>query len=188
MDFYDQLFDAVEMLPQLFVGHTFESCTFKKLNLSKQPLNSATFINCTFADCNLSTIDTRNTTFNDVDFRQCIVSHLDFGKCNPFGFHVDFQGCQLDYSIFLNRNLKKTLFSDCSLREAHFLNSDLAGSVFKNCNLELAKFAECNLTQVDFSTSYNLQLDPDDNVLKKARFSLYNLPGLLTKYELVIIE
>jgi len=33
---------------------------------------------------------------------------------------------------------------------------------------------------------YYLQLNPEDNTIRKARFSLYNLPGLLTKYDLVV--
>jgi len=74
------------------------------------------------------------------------------------------------------------------MKEAHFLKCDLTGAVFKSCNLELAKFGENTLNQVDFSTSYNLRIDPDTNKLKKARFSLYNLPGLLTKYDLIIKE
>lgn len=188
MDFYDQLFDTPEALPQPLSSQTFERCTFRKLNLSKQSLNSATFVNCTFIGCNLSAAEIKNTTFNDVHFQECSVSHLDFGKCNPFGFHVDFQNCQLDYSIFLNRNLKKTTFSDCTLREAHFLTCDLTGSIFKSCNLELAKFAGCTLSQVNFATSFNLRLDPDDNTLKKTKFSLYNLPGLLAKYDIIITE
>ena len=187
MDFYDQHFDTVEALPDQLHNQEFEQCTFKKLDFSKRLLSGTNFINCRFEGCNLTAAELKNTTLHDVVFLNGKLTHLDFGQCNAFGFRVTFRECQLDYTVFLNRNLKKTTFVDCLLREAHFLRCDLTGSTFTNCDLELAKFAECNLSQVNFSTSYNIRIDPDDNILKKARFSLYNLPGLLTKYAIVVV-
>jgi hypothetical protein len=42
------------------------------------------------------------------------------------------------------------------------------------------------LNGVDFTTATNFSIDPEINRLKKARFSLYGLPGLVEKYEVVI--
>ena len=186
MEFYNQVFDQLSDTPSNLVSQDFEQCTFRQLDLSKRSLSGSSFVNCQFDTCILTNADIRNTKLYDVTFLRSRLIQLDFGHCNPFGFHVDFTGCQLDHTIFLNRNLKKTRFIECSMKEAHFLKCDLTKAEFDQCNLELARFGECNLTQVNFSSSFNLKMDLDDNVVKKARFSLHNLPGLLSKYDLVI--
>ena len=186
MDYYNQVFDQPDSLPDQWINQAFEQCVFRKLDVARMIFAGASFVNCRFEDCILTRVDLKNTKLYDVNFLTCQLAHVDFGLCNAFGFHVNFQTCQLDYTVFLNRKLKKANFTDCSIKEAHFLNCDLSGSVFKGCNLELTRFEANNLTQVDFSSSYNVVLDPDDNKVKKARFSIHELPGLLTKYDLVI--
>ncbi|GAB4016814.1 pentapeptide repeat-containing protein [Spirosoma koreense] len=186
MEYYDQVFDQPVTLPGQWAGQTFEQCVFKKLDLSRTALTGSNFIDCRFEACNLTRAELSDTKLYDVRFIGCQLAQVDFGPCNPFGFHVDFEECQLDNAVFLDRKLKKAHFIDCSLKEVHFLKCDLTGTTFKNCNLELARFEANNLTQVDFSSSFNLELNPEENKVKKARFSLHNLPGLLTKYDLVI--
>ena len=38
----------------------------------------------------------------------------------------------------------------------------------------------------DFTTAHNYSIDPEINKIKKAKFSLSQLPGLLDKYDIVI--
>lgn len=188
MEHYDQTFDRPDSVPARWADQEFEQCLFRKLDLSGAVITGASFVNCQFEDCILTRAELKNTKLYDVRFLRCKLPYVDFGLCNPFGFHVDFQECQLDYVVFLNRKLKKSHFTECSIREAHFLKCELTGTAFRHCNLELTRFDDNDLSQVDFSTSYNLQINPDTNKLKKARFSLHNLPGLLTKYDLVITK
>lgn len=186
MEFYNQTFDQTTDLPDEWSLHEFEKCTFNKLDLSGVSFVKSNFINCWFTDCNLAKANVGFTKFDEVAFTKCNLAQIDFGHCNAFGFSVSFQSCNLDFTVFLNRNLKKTHFDACSLKEAHFLKCDMVGAVFNECDLELAKFGENNLSQADFTSSYNLRLNPEDNKLKKAKFSLHHLPGLLSKYDLVI--
>ena len=188
MEFYDQVFDHIDQAPQQWAQQDFEQCTFKKLNLAKVAFTKSNFTNCFFEDCDLTQTDLKNTKLDDITFVNCRLTHVDFSPCNAFGLRMNFRQCQLDYTVFLNRNLKKTGFVACSMKEAHFLKCDLTGAVFKLCNLELAKFVENNLTGADFSSSYNLRMDLDDNTAKKTKFSLHNLPGLLAKYNITVIE
>ena len=109
------------------------------------------------------------TKLTDVHFLKCNLVNVDFEHCNPFGFFISFQECQLDQAYFFGRNLKKTHFLDCSLKEARFIDCDLTGAVFKHTNLELAVFINNTLNQADFSTAYNITLDPEQNKLKKAK-------------------
>lgn len=186
MEFHKQTFDQTTEPPDEWSLHEFEKCTFRKIDLSGASFVKSNFINCHFDECNLSKVNVGFTKFDEVAFVKCRLAHVDFGHCNAFGFSVSFQACNLDFTVFLNRNLKKIRFDTCSMKEAHFLRCDMTGAVFVECDLELAKFGENNLSQADFTSSYNIRLNPDDNKLKKAKFSLRHLPGLLSKYDLDI--
>lgn len=186
MEFFDQHFDQTTGIPDPFSYQDFEQCTFKNLHLAKTVLAHANFVNCRFENCHLDLVVLKGTKLNDVAFVKCQLVGVNFEHCSPFAFAVGFQECNLDQSYFFNRNLKKTKLIGCSLKGASFINCDLAGAVFKDCNLESGIFVNNTLTQVDFSTSYNLTIDPEQNKLKKTKFSLHSLPGLLTKYDLVI--
>lgn len=186
MEYYNQVFDPASESLDSWTLQTFEQCTFKNLDLAGALFIGSNFINCHFENCDLTKVLTKNARFDDVSFTNCKLNSVDFSPCNPFGFHTDFQNCQLNNTVFLNRKLKKARFIECSLKSAQFLKCDLAGTQFKECNFDSARFEDNTLTQVDFSSSYNLELDPAANRVKKARFSLHNLPGLLTKYDLVI--
>jgi uncharacterized protein YjbI with pentapeptide repeats len=80
----------------------------------------------------------------------------------------------------------KTNFKSCSLKEVSFANSVLTASLFDNCNMENAVFSETNLEKVDFSTAYNYKIDPEYNIMKKAKFSTAGIMGLLDKYDIVV--
>ena len=77
-------------------------------------------------------------------------------------------------------------FRDLILQDADFTESDLSSSVFENCDLAGALFENSILEKADFRTSINYTIDPEKNIMKKARFSLSGLPGLLAKYNIDI--
>ena len=72
------------------------------------------------------------------------------------------------------------------MHEVDFSLSDLNAAKFEDCDLFQATFFETNLTKADLSSSHNYSIDPENNQIQKARFSLDGLPGLLEKYQLVI--
>ena len=82
--------------------------------------------------------------------------------------------------------IRKTLFKNCQLHEVEFGESDLSGSMFDNCDLQNAIFENSILNKADLRTSFNYSINPEVNRLKKAKFSLSGLPGLLDQYELEV--
>ena len=80
----------------------------------------------------------------------------------------------------------KTKFDKCSLKETDFTEVNLSASVFSDCDLTGAIFSNTILEKVDFRTANNYSIDPEFNKLKKAKFSAFNLDGLLYKYQLDI--
>jgi uncharacterized protein YjbI with pentapeptide repeats len=58
--------------------------------------------------------------------------------------------------------------------------------MFDNCDLTGAVFDHTNIEKADFRTSYNYTIDPEINRIKKAKFSILGVSGLLDKYDIDI--
>ena len=107
---------------------------------------------------------------------------LHFDHCHPFLLSIDFDHCILNLSSFYQLNLRRTRFRDCSLQEVDFTESDLSGTALVNCDLSGSMFEGTNLEKTDLRSAFNYTLDPEINRVKKARFSLQGITGLLGKY------
>ena len=78
------------------------------------------------------------------------------------------------------------LFTNCSMQEVDFEDCDLTNSSFNNCNLAAAIFVNTVLEKADFRSAYNYSIDPERNRIKKAKFSMNGIAGLLNKYDIEI--
>jgi len=166
---------------------TFENCRFTYCDFSYANFAEKLFIDCQFEDCNLSLAGVNNTGLQNITFKRCKLSGVNFAKSRDFSFEMHFDNCILDNAVFYKKKNKKALFKDCSLVETDFTEADLTDTKFDNCNLNRAFFDRTVLKNADLSTSYNFIIDPDNNDIKKAKFSVHGLAGLLAKYDIRII-
>ena len=72
------------------------------------------------------------------------------------------------------------------MQEVDFTGCDLTASVFTNCDLLRATFDNTILEKADLRTAFNYAIDPERNKIKKAKFSVSGLHGLLAKYDITI--
>lgn len=168
------------------VGDEFSCCTFSNCNFSSGSLSNKEFIDCVFDNCNLSNIRLKNTDLKNVRFINCKLIGIDFGSCSKFLFSVNFSKCQLNYSSFVNMDIKRTIFSECIIKEANFAESNLTEVAFLNCDLLRTIFEMTDLTRSNFSTAYNYSIDPTVNIVRKAKFSYPSVLGLLDKFNVEI--
>jgi uncharacterized protein YjbI with pentapeptide repeats len=124
------------------------------------------------------------TAFRDASFKRCKLLGLPFEHCHAFLFSVRFEACLMDFSSFPKMTLKHTPFIGCRLKEVDFTESDLTGATFAESDLSGAIFERTILEKADFRTASHYSIDPDANRIRKARFSLEGLPGLLEKYHI----
>jgi uncharacterized protein YjbI with pentapeptide repeats len=164
----------------------YENCTFNGCNFNDTDLSEFKFIDCAFNGCNFSLAKLNKTAFQDVKFKDCKMLALRFDTCNEFGLSFSFDSCQLNHSSFYKTKIKKTVFKNSQLQETDFAEADLTSVLFDNCNLSQAIFDHTTLEKADFRTSYNYSIDPEINRIKKARFSISGLSGLLEKYDIEI--
>ena len=86
---------------------------------------------------------------------------------------------------FIGMKLKSCNFIDCNLEEADFTECNLAEANFDRAVLNRTVFFLTNLEQADFSTAIGNEIDPRHNSLRKARFSLAEVIGLLRPFSIV---
>lgn len=168
------------------LADTFENCKFINCNLEGAHLFKLSFINCSFEGCNLALAQFSDTGLQDILFKECKLSGADFSRSLGFLFGASFQDCILDNAIFHKKKNKGASFSNCSMIETDLTEADLTDARFINCNLHRASFNYTQLKNADLRTSYNYTINPDENNIKKARFSVHGLPGLLSKYDIRI--
>lgn len=164
----------------------YENCTFTGCNFSETDLTEVKFIECTFEGCDLSMAKLKGTAFQEVVFKNCKLLGLRFDECKDFLLSFSFEGCILSYASFYKLKIKNTQFADCNLEQVEFVEADLTNAVFGNCNLSLAVFERTVLDAADLRTAYNFSIDPENNRVKKAKFSMQNIVGLLDKYGIVV--
>lgn len=185
--FYEnEKFATVNYSGQKVTQTEFDSCVFQDCDFTNADFSDNDFIDCRFENCNFAVAKMKGSGLKDVHFIGCKLIGLDFELCSGFLFAVSFKSCVLDYSSFFGKKLKNTRFIDCSLKEVDFSTSDLSGALFGNCDLSMAVFKQCNLEKADFRTAYNYAFDPEQNRMKKARFTVSGLAGLLGKYNIEI--
>jgi fluoroquinolone resistance protein len=183
---YDKTFTKIDFTAASFDKAEYEGCVFNGCNFSNVNLSGVEFLECEFTACDLSMVKLGKTGLKDVKFIDCKMLGLRFDQCNDFGLVTGFSNCVLNYSSFYKLKLKKTIFSNSQLQQVDFTDCDLSLGVFERCDLKDAKFENTLLAQTDFRTAYNYSIDPATNRIRKARFSLSGLAGLLDKYDIEI--
>lgn len=182
----DKVFEKVDYSKTGLSGEEFEDCTFKSCDFSDSDLSRSRFIDCKMIDCNMSMAKVNHTGMSNVTFWNCKIVGVDFSKCLPLLFAVNFEKCCLDYSIFTKNRLKKTKFKECIIRDADFTEADLTGASFDDCDLLNTIFSRTNLSQADFRTSRNYTINLEKNTARKAKFSLSGIDGLLRQYDIIV--
>tara|TARA_B110000211_G_C14083111_1_gene555490 strand:- start:1465 stop:2031 length:567 start_codon:yes stop_codon:yes gene_type:complete len=185
--FYEKEINGIDYSIKQFEKGEYEFCVFSNCNFNKADLTESKFIDCSFSDCNFSEVNIAGTAFQDARFIDCKLMGIGFENCNDFGFEVEFTDCILNYASFHKMRLIKTEFKNSKLIDVDFSESNLSGAVFSNCDLGNALFDKTNLMNSNFTTAFNYTIDPENNKIKNAKFSLPEVTGLLNKYSIKIV-
>ena len=162
----------------------FEECEF--VNCVFTDLSRLSFIDCHFKNCNLSNSKTVDTALKSCKFSGCKLLGMNFSASKDFIFEVHFEDCLMDYVSFDRKKLNKSSFTRCKLHGANFTEADLSKSTLVNCDLYDALFSGTNLSSVDLTSAINFIIDPELNNIKKAKFTLQGLPGLLQRHHILL--
>ncbi len=184
--FFEEEFRGIDFKAKKQFGEEYEHCVFVNCSFATTDCSEITFIDCEFDSCDFSGAKMLNTSFQNAQFKACKLLGLHFEDCNSFLLSMNFEGCQINFSSFYKLSLKQTKFKDCFLEEVDFSESDLTNSIFNTCDLSRAIFENTILEKADFRTSFNFTIDPENNRIKKAKFSVQSLAGLLHNYDIEV--
>jgi len=123
---------------------------------------------------------------NNIHFKECKLIGINFSACLDFLFEVRFENCVLDYASFARKKMGKTAFLNTSMKNVDLSESDLTKATFTHADLNGALFDRTILKEADLTTAINYSIDPEQNNIKKAKFSLHGVAGLLHKYDITI--
>lgn len=182
----DKTFKQIVYAEKVVKNREFEGCTFKSCDFSNSNFSHSRFSDCSFIDCNLALMKLNQSTLDNITFKDCKLIGMNFHECADFLFSVRFESCLLDFVSFANKKMGKTIFNNSSLKNAVFANAQLNKALFAHTNLEGAVFNRTNLQEADFLTAYNYTIDPEQNQIRKAKFSTDGVAGLLAKYDIRI--
>lgn len=182
----DRDFQGVDFSAGGWARGEYDNCTFVQCNFAGADLSGSSFSDCTFRGCNLSGVRLGKTAFRDVLFSDCKLTGLRFEDCSDFLFTPRFESCVLQLSSFYGLKLKKMVFRHCSLQEVDFTGADLGGALLDACDLARAIFDQTILEKADLRTAFNYSIDPERNRIRKGRFSVAGIMGLLEKWEIEV--
>jgi len=182
----EQVFEKKDFTKSPLEKGIYELCTFNNCDFSNSDLSKNQFVECEFHDCNLSSSNLFETGFQEVLFKGCKLMGLHFEKCSEFAFAIKVTHCQLNHSSFYKLKLSKTVFTTSNLEEVDFSECDLSHVIFNDCDMLNAVFEHSILEKSDFKSAYNFTIDPENNRMKGAKFSLKTVKGLLNKYNISI--
>lgn len=169
------------------LGHTeFDEFRFVGCDFSGADFSRLRFSGCLFEHCNLSSVRLAGAALQNVAFADCKLLGLQFTACRDLLFGVHFDQCQLRYASFAGRVMPGTRFVGCSLEEADFADADLSAAVFQDCALAGAVFQNTRLVGADFRGATGFVIDPENNVITGAHFTLSGLLGVVARYNLVV--
>ena len=164
----------------------YENCRFVNCSFANCDLSENIFLECEFEQCDLSLAKLNYTAIRDTEFKFCKMIGVGFQDCNHLLLSVNFQDCQLNLASFYKLKLKGTQFVNCNLQEVDFTETDLTGSNFDNCDLSRTVFEYTNIEKADLRSSFNYLINPEVNKIKKAKFSLSGVVGLLSQFDIEI--
>lgn len=182
----DETFEQLQMINEDLSKKEFVECTFRHCDLSEADLSGSDFIDCHFLDSNLSMMQVTGTGFKNVDFENCKILGVDFQVCSDFLLQLAFKECQLDFSNFHQMKLSQTPFINCRMESVELQEADLSGAVFTGSSMLNAQFYSTNLEGSDFRETIAYIINPNQNRVKGAKFSLEGVAGLLQQYQIEI--
>lgn len=94
----------------------------------------------------------------------------------------------ISHSTFIGLNLAGILVKDCIAVDVDFREADLSRADFTGTDLARSLFNDTNLTAADLSQARNYDINPVQNNLTSARFSLPEAMSLLYSMEIELID
>ena len=186
-EYENEYFDSEHFDNNTITDIYFDACTFKNCQFTNSELSTCQFLNCDFINCDLSLVKISNSVFNKTKFDNCNLIGIDWTLAKWMKNHrknrevatMNFVACKLDFSIFMDLDISKSIFDTCSMKDVILDNTISNECKFNNCDFQNATFKDADLRKSDFTTACNYNIDVRNNNVKGAKFDLPEALNLL---------
>jgi fluoroquinolone resistance protein len=191
-DHADQVFKDVHLERDQLVSNQFYDCEFVRCSFVESEFRNCRFVNCVFRHCDLSLARVPGSTFSATRFEESKVIGVNWTQAEwpatGLGDPVGFFKSAISHSTFIGLRLKGIQIKDCVAADVDFREADLSQADLAGTDLSGSMFGNTDLTQADLSRARNYTIDPGQNVLSQAKFSLPEAMSLLYSLDIVLVE
>ena len=170
--------------------HIYSECVFARCHFEDIALKDIVFSNCRFESCTFRNVDVSGLRMQNMALFECACIGIDWSEARRTGklfpFFKEIRACTLKFNNFFRMKIAKLSVEDSSLLDCAFMECDLSGSVFRNVDFQDTTFQECDLAKADFREARNYRINTTSNRVRKARFSLPEVVGLLDNLDVII--
>ena len=189
-EFYDASFADLKLEKTKLQNKIFENCRFINCNFSETQFISCKFVDCEFKSCNLSSAQFDNSSFSEVVFYESKAIGINWTKLkwpsiklsSPFQFYKS----NISHSSFYGLDLLEVVIKECKAYEVDFRDADFTGANFSLTDFERSLFMHTKLYSADFSDAINYNIDPNENDIRKAKFTMPDVINLLHAFDIEI--
>jgi uncharacterized protein YjbI with pentapeptide repeats len=160
-------------------GREFYRCAFAACNLTEADLSRSVFEDCVFRESNLSNPLIAGSRLLNVEFLDCKIVGLNFYHCDQLLFECGFSKTHLQNCNFSDLKMKRASFIGCRIDECDFENAFLVEARFDDSVFRQTLFHGCDLTGASFLEAKGYGIDPRNNIVKKATFSVPDVLALV---------
>jgi fluoroquinolone resistance protein len=191
-DYADQVFKDVGLEHDELVSSEFLDCVFLRCSLVESVFRSCRFVNCAFRECDLSLIHVPDSRFSSTRVENSKVVGVDWTEADwpqaGLGNPISFFKSAISHSTFMGLRLRDIEIRDCVAIDVDFREATLSRADFAGTDLSRSLFSSTDLSEADLSRARNYQIDPGQNLLRQARFSLPEAMSLLYSLDIVLVE
>jgi fluoroquinolone resistance protein len=188
----DQVFKEARLKQPQLTSSEFYDCTFVCCSFAESVFQTCRFVNCIFKQCDLSLIQLPSSVLSAIKMEESKIIGVDWTLADwsstRLGDPISFYKCDISHSTFIGLSLRGIQIKDCIASNVDFRETDLSQANFADTDLSESLFSHTDLTEADLSRSRNYHIDPGQNVLKRARFSLPEAMSLLYSLDIVLTE
>ena len=170
----------------------FNACTFSKCSFRETIFQDCRFHECAFQNCDLSLVTLKGCLFTDTRFEDSQVIGVNWTETSlaksKFITPVNFYGCVVNHSTFVDINLKKINITRCIAHNVDFSQANLTQANCAFSDFSNSRFFHTDLTEADFTGATNYTILASQNTLKKTKFSLPEAMALLYGLDIVLTE
>jgi len=191
-EYSDQVFNKLHLQGEQFLSSEFYDCVFRECHLVESIVQKCRFVNCSFQGCDLSLVQVPESIFSATRFEDSKIMGVNWVQADwstsGLGKPLEIVKSVISHSTFIGLSLNGLQITDCVAIDVDFREANLLQADFSGTDLSKSLFKDTNLTEADLSQARNYDIDPGQNILKEAKFSLPEAMSLLYSMDINLVD